>query len=133
MNTFEYDAVNESGLIEDMQHVAGSLIPYQKVLAIGPTVRNIQIGDIVMINPKNYIKRTIPKDSLREEIIQEQTVIDWPILEINDEYNLLLKDNDIDFVIEDYDEGEEVKPTESKIWTPNEENKKMAKETKIIV
>ena len=47
MNKYEEDGY-ENGVIVKQ---AGVLKEYQKVIAVGPAVRNIEVGDMVMINP----------------------------------------------------------------------------------
>ena len=53
MDTYKVDVMNEFGLIESNKTV-GNLKEYQKVIAVGPNVKNIEVGDIVCINPKRY-------------------------------------------------------------------------------
>lgn len=106
--------VKKGGLITK---VIGSLKEYQKVVATGPMVRGIQVGDLVCINPKRYAKYKHQPGSLKDGVITDNPVISYNfnVIELNHVSHLLLTDQDIDFVIEEY-EDEEVK--ESPIIIP---------------
>lgn len=114
------DDVRKSGLITKM---VGSLKEYQKVVAIGPMVRGIQVGDIVCINPKRYAKYKHQPGSLKDGIVTDNPVVayNFNVIELDHVSHLLLTDQDIDFVIEESEE-EEVK-----------ENPIIVPERKIIV
>ena len=106
--------VKKGGLITK---VRGSLKEYQKVVAVGPMVRNIQVGDLVCINPKRYARRKYQEGSLKDSVITENPVISYNfnVIELDHVSHLLLVDQDIDFVIEE-SEDEEVQ--ENPIITP---------------
>ena len=91
--------------IIDTQKTEGALKEYQTVIAVGSSVRDIKEGDVVCINPKNYgIKKHQP-GSLKDGIVTDNPVIQYHfnMVKINNEDCLLLRDNDIDFVVEDYE------------------------------
>lgn len=92
---------------------------YQKVLAVGPSVKGIEVGDIISINPSRYIKllhkqglkdldRNVTKDDIH-------AVVDFPTeliytkdadgVETSKEV-LILFDNDVHFIVKpgDYEE-----------------------------
>lgn len=68
--------------VEEVQSITGlvdaskmnTVKEYQKVLAIGPMVRDIKVGDIVRINPSRYIQILHKAGSLRD--IDKKTVTD---------------------------------------------------------
>ena len=99
--------VSKGGLITK---VIGSLKEYQKVVAIGPLVRGIQVGDIVCINPKRYAKYKHQPGSLKDGVITDNPVVayNFNVIELDHIPHLLLTDQDIDFIIEESEE-EEVK------------------------
>lgn len=99
--------VKKGGLITK---VIGSLKEYQKVVATGPMVRGIKVGDLVCINPKRYARYKHQPGSLKDGVITDNPVISYNfnVIELNHVPHLLLTDQDIDFVIEEY-EDEEVK------------------------
>lgn len=86
--------------------VKGTLKEYQKVVAIGPMVRGIQIGDIVCINPKRYAKYKHNPGSLKDGVITDNPVVayNFNVIELDHVPHLLLTDQDIDFVIEEWED-----------------------------
>lgn len=92
--------------------VRGALKEYQKVVAVGPMVRGIQVGDVVCINPKRYAKYKHNPGSLKDGVVTDNPVISYSfnVIELDHVPHLLLTDQDIDFVIEECEEEEE-KPT----------------------
>ena len=103
----------ESDFIENGIIVAnkGDLKLYQTVLATGSAVRDINVGDKVFINPKNYAVMKYDPNSVKNEF-DMQKVIRWnlPWVQVEDKDGrekdcLLLADRDIQFVYE----GEEKK------------------------
>lgn len=105
---FEKD-VTVGGIIQQDQK-KGDLKLYQKVLAVGSAVRDIKIGDMVMINPIAYVRKKYPKESVQNDMDNNPTLsINIPTVPVTDEKGntqecLLLTDRDIQFVFE----GEEV-------------------------
>ena len=97
--------VENDGII-DATKEAGSIMEYQKVLAVGPFVKNIKVGDLVVVNPTRYQIMKHKEGSLNDGVIQDNAVISYnfPILPINDEPCMYLYDSDIDFVIKEWEE-----------------------------
>lgn len=106
------------GQIIDVHKVNNPIKEYQKVVAIGPMVKNISVGDIVMINPKRYQKVKHQEGSLKDGVITDNLVVgyNFNVIELDHVKYLLLQDNDIDFVIEEYEEEES---PQSDIIVPN--------------
>ena len=102
MNKYEQDGF-ENGVIVKQ---AGSLKEYQTVLAVGPVVRNIEVGDKVMINPSRYAKMKHNEGSLKNGVITDNPVVGYEFrtVIINDEECLYLQSQDIMYSFE----GEEV-------------------------
>ena len=102
MNKYEEDGF-ENGVIVKQ---AGSLKEYQKVIAVGPAVRNIEVGDTVMINPIRYAKMKHKEGSLKNGVITDNPVIgyEFKTVTINDEECLYLQSQDIMYSFE----GEEI-------------------------
>lgn len=96
----------------------GTLKEYQKVVAVGPVVRGVQVGDLVCINPRRYAVRKYKEGSLKDGVISENPIIhyNFNVIELNHVPHLLITDQDIDFVITDWDEEEE--PQDSGIIIP---------------
>ena len=102
MNKYEEDGY-ENGVIVKQ---AGVLKEYQKVIAVGPAVRNIEVGDMVMINPIRYAKMKHKEGSLKNGVITDNPVIgyEFKTVTINDEECLYLQSQDIMYSFE----GEEI-------------------------
>lgn len=118
MNKYSDDEM-KTGSIIDVSKVNNPIKEYQKVVAVGPMVKNIEVGDIVMINPKRYGKVRHKEGSLKDGIITDNPVVSYNfnVIELNHTPFLLLLDQDIDFIIEEY---EEVKDSpQSDIIVPN--------------
>lgn len=105
-NRYEED-MYEHGLITSKK---GDLKLYQQVLAVGSSVRDVQVGDMVMFTPRDYAIMRYDENSVKNDMGMNK-VIKWnlPWITIDDENGnpkdcLLLKDRDIEFVFE----GEEV-------------------------
>ena len=96
----------------------GSLKEYQKVVAVGPMVRGIQVGDLVCINPKRYAQYKHKPGSLKDGVITDNPVVSYNfnVIELDHVSHLLLTDQDIDFVIEEWNDEKE--PEESNIIIP---------------
>ena len=105
----QYADVN--GIIVDTRKLDGSLNPYQTVIAIGTTVRDIKEGDVVKINTKRYeIVKHVPGAPDEEQHKQTTSMakdVEIPMIVINDQQYLFLQNNDIEYVVEEYevDEG----------------------------
>ena len=104
MDTYKADVMNEFGLIESNKTV-GNLKEYQKVIAVGPNVKNIEVGDIVCINPKRYGIVKHNDGSLKDGVIEDNPVVkyNFNVVNIDGKNCLLLEDRDIDFVVEEYE------------------------------
>lgn len=70
---FEKDMVHQGLIIAKK----GDLKLWQKVLAVGSSVRDIKEGDMVMINASNYAVKRYSKDSVHNDMG------DNPVLEYN--------------------------------------------------
>ena len=102
MNKYEDDGFKNGVIVKQ----AGSLKEYQTVLAVGPAVRNIEVGDTVMINPSRYAKMKHNEGSLKNGIVADNPIIGYEFrtVTINDEECLYLQSQDIMYSFE----GEEV-------------------------
>lgn len=77
----------------------------QRIVAVGPQVRDYKEGDLVKISFNRYRKTSIPKDSLKENMngVREIVQYDVPYITLEDKDYLMLFDSDIDFVILEHD------------------------------
>ena len=105
MDKYEQDKITDGGLI-DTSKQQGTLKEYQTVLAVGDSVRNIKVGDLVCVNPARFAVRKHEKGSMRDGVITDNPVIgyNFDIIEMDGKNCLLLQDRDIEFIIEDFEE-----------------------------
>lgn len=115
MDKYEEDEYN--GSLIDSTKTKGTLKEYQKVIAVGDLVKNIQVGDLVCINPSRYAVKKHKEGSLKDGIVTDNPVIayNFNVVELNGVPHLLLSDRDIEFVVEDYDETSIIMPEEKKL------------------
>lgn len=99
MNCYEADQM-VGGLI-DTRKTKGSLKEYQTVVAVGSTVRDIKVGDVVAINPTRYAVMKHEDKSLKNGIIGDNMTVGYKFntITINDKEHLMLYDQDIDFIV----------------------------------
>lgn len=101
-DVFEEDYY-ENGLIKAAK---GNLKPWQRVIAVGTSVRDIKEGDLVMVNLENYVVRKYNKDSIQNDMDNNPSLslkMNWVVMD--DEHGeskdcLLLNDRDVLYVFE---------------------------------
>ena len=105
MDTYvESDVTSASGII-DASKLKKGVKEYQRVLAVGTNVRNVQVGDLVCINPERYAVRKYDKNSVKSDLLENYiTSYNFNVLKLDDNDCLLLDEADIEFVIEDYED-----------------------------
>lgn len=108
MNRYEQDVkVKGTDLIDSSK--SNAVKEYQTVVAVGPMVRGIEVGDIVFINPNRYAVMKHKAGSLQDGVIKDNPVIgyNFDIVEIEGVNHLYLQDSDIKFVaeIEEFNEN----------------------------
>jgi co-chaperonin GroES (HSP10) len=116
MCKYEEDEMTAGGLI-DSTKTQGTLKEYQTVVAVGNSVRNVKVGDLVCINPERYAVKKHEAGSLKDGVITDNPVIkyNFNIMELEGVPHLLLDENDVSFIITDY---EEVKEQKSDLYVP---------------
>ena len=119
MDKYEEDVRTSGGLL-DVNKQQGGLKEYQTVIAVGTTVRDIKVGDLVCINPTRFAVKQHREGTLKDGVISDNPVIkyNFDIIEIDGKQCLLLQDRDIDFIIEEYEEVPD--PTPSTLIKPGE-------------
>ena len=90
----------------DASKSEGSLREYQKVVAVGDTVRCVKEGDIVCIDPTRYAVRKHQEGSMKNGIITDNPVTryNFEMVVLDGKEHILLYDSDISYIIEDYEE-----------------------------
>jgi hypothetical protein len=103
-NVYEESQIN-GGVIDDEGKLEGKFKEYQTVIAVGPHVRDAQVGDLVIINPSAYCKprHKTKADSIKGLMGEDEVemIVEFPIIDINGEPHLFLFDRDIDLIIEE--------------------------------
>ena len=94
---------------------ANTVKEYQTVTAVGPSVRGIEVGDTVYINPTRYAVKKHQEGSLKDGVITDNPTIgyNFNLVTIDGETHLLLYDSDVMYVAE----IEEFNPTPS-VYVP---------------
>ena len=110
--------MTKGGLI-DTEKQKGTIKEYQKVIAVGDSVRNVKVGDLVCINPIRYARKKHQDGSLKDGIITDNPIVEYNfnVIELNNIPHLLLQDCDISFIIEDFEDVPDPKP--SKLYKPD--------------
>ena len=118
MDKYEQD-VKIGGLIDTTKQ-QGGLKEYQKVLAVGSSVRDIKVGDVVCVNPARFAVRKHQAGSLKDGIVTDNpvTTYNFDVVEMDGKQCLLLQDRDIDFIIEEWEDIPD--PASSSIIKPEE-------------
>lgn len=91
----------------------GDLKPWQTIVSIGTSIRDLSVGDKVMINVGNYAVKKYSKDSLQNDLDNNKTIrymFNWVTVDDEDgnpQDCLLLNDRDILYVFEGEEEEEQ--------------------------
>ena len=122
-NKFEEDAIDR-GIVIAQQ---GDLKLWQTVVATGSSVRDIKVGDKVMINIDNFAVKKYSKDSIQNDMDNNPVTnykLNWVTMENEkgkEEPYLLMDERDLLYVFE----GEEEKPIKSNLILPEEKKIKL--------
>lgn len=104
-----YSEVQYVGSIIDPTKTQRGISEYQKVLAVGSSVRDIKVGDMVCVDPKRFAVMKHREGTLKNGIVTDNPVIkyNFDVVEIDGKPCLLLQDRDISFIINEYEEEED--------------------------
>ena len=102
-NKYEKDFISEGGIIMPNK-LKGQLNSYQRVLAIGDTVRSVKVGDIVRIRYDRYATVVHPKGNLNDDGVENDSNIQYsysiPGVDLDGIGKcLLIHDQDIELVV----------------------------------
>lgn len=116
MDMYTEDELKIGGII-DSSKIQMSIKEYQTVIAIGNTVKDIKIGDLVKINPERYRVRKYKEDSIKNDINTYNPVEQYQFktVTIDNKQCLLLYDSDIQYIVEEFEKEE----PQSNIIVPN--------------
>ena len=100
MDMYIEDECATTGGIIDPTKLKKGIKEYQKVLAIGTSVRNVQVGDLVCINPDRYAVRKFSENSIKKDILENGIVrYNFNVVNIDGQDCLMLDESDIEFII----------------------------------
>lgn len=118
MDIYTVDDATTSGIV-DTSILKMSVKEHQTVLAVGPMVRDIKVGDLVKINPSRYRvvkqKRNSIKDDMEE--YAEAAEYKFRFVELDHRKYLFIYDSDVEYVVEEF----EMEEPPSDIIMPNNE------------
>lgn len=107
MNKYGEEYLKGTSMLDPTK--TGTVKEYQTVVAVGPIVKGIEVGDVVYINPKRYAVMQHKEGTMQDNVIKDNPVVGYKfdIVEIDGVPHLYLADNDIKFVaeIEEFDEN----------------------------
>lgn len=107
-NKYEKDQfIPGTDIIDSTKEVLG-LKEYQTVISVGNEVSTVKPGDIVVINPNDYAIKKYNKDTTKSsmnDVYNPVMEYNFNIISVDDKDCLLLKERDVDFIVED---GEEI-------------------------
>lgn len=100
--------LKNSGLI-DGSKVKKTVKEFQRVVAIGPHVKDIEVGDLVCIDPTRFGKMVHKQGSIQEAMVKDNPVVEYnfDIIEIDGVPHLKLQDRDISYVVSEFEEFNE--------------------------
>lgn len=110
MDLYDEDGLTAGGLIDSAKQ-KGTVKEYQKVVAVGDSVRGIKVGDLVCIDATRFAVRKHKDNSIKTDIEGGNPILEYrfDIVEMDGKNYMLLQDRDIQFIIEEYEEIEEPK------------------------
>ena len=110
MDLYDEDTVRAGGIIDPTKQ-KGTVKEYQKVVAVGDSVRGIKVGDLVCIDATRFAVRKHKDNSIKTDIEGGNPVLEYrfDIVEMDGKNYMLLQDRDIQFIIDEYEEIEEPK------------------------
>lgn len=115
---FEKDMISNGVIIAGK----GDLKLWQTVVAVGSTVRDVKVGDKVMIIPDHFAVKKYNKNSVQNDLDNNPVLTyNFPFETIDDEKGnskdyLYISDNDIKYVFEGYEKDESlIMPAKSKL------------------
>lgn len=124
LDRYEEDQTTKGGLVVAKKQ-AGFVKDYQRIVAVGSNPAGLKVGDIVMINPARYAVMKHQQGSLKDGVIEDNPVLSYslPIIELDGVPHLLLETQDVNFVIEEYEDDTPEETVESRaakagIYTP---------------
>lgn len=106
MDMYIEDQKSAEGII-DVTKLKKGVKEYQRVVAVGTSVRNVKEGDLVCINPDRYAVRRYEENSIKKDLLENNVVrYNFNVVKLGNQDFLLLDEADVEFIIEDFDEAQ---------------------------
>ncbi len=104
MDMYVEDQTTTEGGIIDVSKLKQGIKEYQTVVAVGTSVRYVNVGDLVCINPDRYAVRKYSNNSVKNDVLENTvTKYNFNVVNIDNKDYLLLDEADVEFVVEDYE------------------------------
>ena len=109
-NVYEED-MKENGIIVAKK---GDIKEYQTVIAVGPSVRDINVGDTVMIDMMHFAVTKYDPNSIKNDMDMNKVIrlnIPWVYIddeEGNSQRHMLISDRDVKYVFEGEEKNESI-------------------------
>ena len=82
MDKYEEDVRTSGGLL-DVTKQQGGLKEYQTVLAIGSSVRDIKVGDLVCVNPTRFAVKQHQAGTLKDGVVTDNPVVKYMVSNVS--------------------------------------------------
>lgn len=104
---YQGEITTEAGLVL-ANKMEGQINMFQTVVSVGKMVTDLKPGDVVCINFKRYLKAKHVPGVIEDNIQSDNlgAVYEIPQIEMDGHQYLFLQNNDIEFVVEEYDVDE---------------------------
>lgn len=100
----EKDASSPGGIV-DVTKLKKGIKEYQKVIAVGTSVRNVKVGDWVCVNPDRYAVKQFSENSVKNDLMVNQVVrYNFNVVTLDGTDYLMLDEADVEFVIEEMED-----------------------------
>lgn len=105
-STYDKDVIDNGMIVK----TAGTVKEYQRVVAVGSTVKVCKPGDVVMINPTRYAVMKHQDGSLKDGVVSDNPVVAYniPVINLDGKDHLLIYDTDIQFIMDKFEEVEDL-------------------------
>ena len=101
---------DHNGLILDTRKLDGSLNPYQTIVSVGSMIKDLAEGDVVKINFKRYAKAQHTPGAIdaaeNKQFDNLSLTYEIPMIVLDGQECLFIQNNDIEYVVEEYDVDE---------------------------
>lgn len=104
MDVYTADELKVGGII-DARKMKMTVKEFQTVVAVGPSVKNVNVGDLIKINPTRYGRMKHKDGSLKDGIIEDNLVEEFNLktIELDHKKHLMIYDTDVDYVVKEYE------------------------------